>query len=189
MTAKTFKFLLIILPAILLVSCVAPEAQAPGGGQGDLLNPGDKIGEMEITTAEAWDWDNNLYSLCIEGNAENEALHDDETVNYPEYPCDLDAGTGLLFSCMGVYIGSGESMDDLDEKFAKFEREMLFDGRPLNLPAFGSLNFSNGVATFRIGNVFLKNMTPGEHTLICRGDFEGTKEGNTYHFTVSEPLK
>jgi hypothetical protein len=187
MFTKAFSPFLFILLILLLASCAPSEAQAPAPGQGEMINPGDRIGEIEITTAEAWDWDMNLYSLCIEGNAENEALHDDETVNYPEYPCDLDAGTGLLFSCMAVYIGSGESLDDLDEKFAKFEREMLFDGRLLNLPAFGSLDFSNGVATFRIGNVFLKNMTPGGHTLICRGDFEGTKEGNTYHFTVSEP--
>src|SRR5210317_1361664 len=101
MFKKAFIPFLYVLLILLPVSCAAPDAQAPATEQEGMLNPGDKIGEMEITTAEEWDWDNNLFSLCIEGNAENEALHDDETVQYPEYLCDLDAGTQLLLSCMG----------------------------------------------------------------------------------------
>lgn len=185
MFKRAFMPLLYFLLMMLPVSCATPDAQVTATEQKGMLNPGDKIGEMEITTTEEWDWDNNLFSLCIEGIAENEALHDDETVLYPEYSCDLDAGTQLLLSCMAVYIEPGDS-ESLDEKFAKFEREMVLDGRPLELSAFGSLDFSDGVKTFRIGNVFLKNVTPGKHTLICRGDYEGTKEGNTYHFIVRD---
>ena len=85
------SILFMIVFVLLFVSCATPEAQAPAAepppldkepakappdealsdsaepDQDDMLNPGDMIGEMEITMAEAWDWENNLFSLCVEG--------------------------------------------------------------------------------------------------------------------------
>ena len=81
---------------------------------------------MEITAAAEWDWDNNLYSLCIEGNVENEALLGDETVKKREYPCNLYAGAALIFNCAGV---DEQPNDSLDERWARLVTEMVFDGR------------------------------------------------------------
>lgn len=194
MSAKTSGLFLILLLLLLPLSCTAPDDQEPAGApvddappeQAEMLNPGDKIGEMEITTAEAWDWDNNLYSLCIEGNAANEALDADESVKNREYPCDLYAGAELIFTCAGV---DAQPDDSLDERWARLETEMVFDGRAINLPAFGSLENTYGGQTIRLWNVLLRNITPGEHTLWCRSTFDGETGEGTFKFFVSEPPK
>lgn len=140
---------------------------------------------MEITTAAAWNWDNNLYSLCIEGDEANMALHRAET-NPVVYECDLSAGAQLLFSCAGVFDESPEYT--LDDKWAKFSTEMVFDEHPLNLTAFGPLEFTGvtGRDKYRIWNVLLKNLASGEHVLYCRSELDDEVMEGTYHFTVSE---
>ena len=186
MSTKTFNLILLGLLVLLLVSCASPAGQVQMSDQEDMLNPGDRIGEMEITTAEAWDWDNNLYSLCIEGDAENEALLEDETIKFHEYPCELYAGATLIINCAGV---DEQPDDSLDERWARLETEMVFDGRPINLPAFGSLENTYGGQTIRLWNVLLKNITPGEHSLRCYSEFDGEVYDGAYKFVVSEPPK
>ncbi len=189
---------------LLFVSCAVPEAPTPPLGQEPtetppdeapsaeavpnqegMLNPGDMIGEMEITTAEEWDWDNNLFSLCIEGDARNETLYGDETVHFAEYPCDLYSGTHLILNC----IGADDQVDDsLDDRWARLTGEMILDNRPINLPAFGPLEFFGG-REIRIWNVHLKNVTPGVHTLACHAELDSKAETEIYNFAVSEPPK
>lgn len=184
MSIRPCKPLLCVLLLVALVSCTVPESEtlseALPPAAAEVLNPGDMIGAMEITTAEFWDTDKDLYSLCIEGNAENEALYADDTVNTAELACELPAGSQLIVNCAGV---AGEPEDDLDELWPRLETEMVLDGRPINLPAFGSLDFPDGRA-IRIWNVSLRNLTTGEHTLACHWKMDGDEGGSTWHLMV-----
>ena len=134
MSVNRVKPHLFVFLALLFASCSAPAAeelaQVPlevsAPRQEQMLNPGDRIGEMEITTADMWDTDIDIFSLCIEGNAENEALREEDRDVY-EYSCDLDTGAQLIFSCIGVVA---EADENLDELWSRLESEMILDGRP-----------------------------------------------------------
>ena len=71
-----------------------------------MLVPGDKIGEMVITEAEAWDWSTNLYSRCEGPGDRTEETLEDGTVVI-EVTCQLAPGLDILFSC-GASAGSAQ---------------------------------------------------------------------------------
>ena len=104
-------WLWIVFTAVLLVSCGAAEVgeqtveQSPAGSD-DMLVPGDKIGEMVITEAEAWDWSTNLYSRCEGPGDRTEETLEDGTVVI-EVTCQLAPGLDIVLSC-GASAGSAQ---------------------------------------------------------------------------------
>jgi hypothetical protein len=160
---------------------VAEESTEVPASEESMINPGDMSGEMEITTAEEWDWDNNLSSLCVIGKYSDEEFQAAE-----EIECKVLAGAQIIFNCAGA---CADSLDDVEAAWPEQRIDLAFDGQAINLPPFGVLEWQYG-DNCRIWNVMVKNMTPGEHTLHCAHQNEDNQFFDiTYRFITSEPSK
>jgi len=149
----------LVLMAGLLASCVFP---------GSTLKPGDRIGEMRLTT----EYDMNINYLC----------------GFDE----LDAGTCQIpaaVSILGVSTGwSEDTAEELDAAFKDSVWTMTVDGRKIDLPSFGTFDLDWGEQKARVWDVGLSNLTLGEHTVRYEFYLENAVErGNhtvVYQFTV-----
>ena len=146
--------------SLVLGGCVFP---------GSKLGPGDKVGDMELTT----EFDINIHDLC----------------SFDE----LGAGTCVIpvsVQVLGVSVGwSEDTQEALDAAWASSKWELAIDGRPIDLDAFGTFDLDWGEKRARVWDVGLIGITPGEH--LARYEFfvdESFERGNheqIYQFTVA----
>lgn len=177
MSGKPTILIVLLIAAVLLGSCAAPEAEKQ-----EMLVPGDRIGEMVITEAEAWDWSTNLYSRCEGPGDRSEERAEDGTVII-EVTCQLEPETEILLSCGGA-MADPELGEDLDTEWSELQTEMMIDGREIDMSSFGWVEYEYK-GPIRTWNVQLENLTPGMHTFYCRNEIaDGDVYENSFHFDV-----
>jgi hypothetical protein len=119
------------------------------------IKPGDKIGDFLITTGDEADAANS-HDLNCSQQGEGET-----------YLCDSIVGTNLNVS-NGIY--DDQYSGKLDELWSNHTYAMTIDGRPVNLQAFGSLDYKHPtVGMMRFWNVVIVAEKPGEITVHSTG--------------------
>jgi hypothetical protein len=161
MTMKILVYLtLTVLLAMILCGC----AKATPKGSEGMINPGDNIGNFLITTGDK------------EGVTYTSLIHCPESGD--KQTCELTVGTKVNVS-WGIY-GDTNSGKDLDTVWSEHTYEMVIEGRPVNLQAFGSIDITHPViGKMRNWNVVIVTDKPGEITIqdsgVAGGDaFSGT---------------
>jgi hypothetical protein len=161
---------LIVMFAITLGACASATSQPDDG----IINPGDKIGNFLITTGSGEDIIFVTKLHCpFDSSAETES-------------CEQPVGTKVNVS-QGIFAdpSSGKTLDEL---WSEQSHEMVIEGRPVNLPAFGSVDFSNPmVGTVRVWNVVIVTDKPGKITARSTGVVGGDPFDYTAVLTFSAP--
>jgi hypothetical protein len=155
---KMVNFPLLVLCLIILVGC----AQAGSQSAEKMINPGDKIGNFLITTGEKEGVTYMTFVHCpLTGQTETCEFPVGTRVNVSDSIYDPDTGNGMT----------------LDEIWSGQTYEMLIEGRPVSLPAFGSIDVIHPVVgKMRNWNVVVVSDKPGRVTI----DFTSKVGGDAY---------
>ena len=144
---------LFVLFVFILGACATATPQS----KDEMINPGDKIGDFLITS----------------GNSE-------DIIYVSKLHCPYDSSTGTE-SCeqpVGTKVNVGEGIFDdnpssgktLDEYWSEQTHEIFIEGRPVNLQAFGWVEFNKPmVGTVRVWNVVIVTDKPGRITVHSTG--------------------
>jgi hypothetical protein len=167
---KILQLSLIVLSVIILGACAKPVAPS----NQDSLNPGDRIGSFLITKGTGEDV---IFVTKIH------CPFDDSTQTES---CEQPVGAQVNVS-QGIFADpiTGKT---LDETWSGQTYEMTIEGRPVNLQAFGSVDFSNSmVGTVRVWNVVVSSEKPGTITASSKGVVGGDAWIYTAIITFTAP--
>lgn len=172
MTLKKLIYLMLIALIFVIVCACALTTPRPANG---MINPGDRIGDFLITTGGG------------------------ETVIFvTKLHCPYDSRSRTV-SCeqpAGTRVNAGSGINDnypfkgmtLDEYWSGQICEMFIEGRPVNLQAFGSIDFSRpAIGTERVWNVVIVSDNPGSITIRSKGMVDGYPFDNTAILTFTAP--
>jgi hypothetical protein len=139
--------LVVVLFAAIASGCAAA-TQVPAG---EVINPGDKIGDFLIKTGDEADLANSFDQKCNKPGDEG------------KYLCEMMVGKNLNVS-LGIY--DDHYSGKLEEIWAKHTYEMTINDHPVNLIAFGSIDRQHPTAgLMRHWNVVIVTDKPGEITV------------------------
>jgi hypothetical protein len=150
---KLICLIFIALFAGTLSACVKATSQLVD----EMINPGDKIGDFLITTGDSEDVIFVTKLHC--------PFDDSTSTESCEQPVGTKVNVGL-----GVYDDNLFSGVNLDELWSEQAHEMFIEGRPVNLQAFGIIDFNHPiVGTVRVWNVVIITDKPGKITARSTG--------------------
>jgi hypothetical protein len=140
-----------------------------------MINPGDKIGDFLITTGKGEDVVFVTKIHCpYDSSTSTESC---------EQPVDTKVNVGL-----GIYGDNTSNGKTVDDYWSEQTHEMFIEGRPVNLQAFGSLDFTNAtVGTVRVWNVVIITDKPGKITAHSTGVVGGDPFDYTAIITFTAP--
>jgi len=166
---KRFIFLaLIMMSSVILTSC-ANETPQPAN---KLINPGDRIGDFLITTGNSEDV---VYVTKL--HCPYDTSTSTETC---EQPINTKVNVGI-----GIYGDKGKSVDEV---WSEQIHEMTIEGHPVNLQAFGTVDFEHSmVGIVRVWNVVVVTDKPGTITAHSTGTVSGEPLDYTAIITFSKP--
>jgi hypothetical protein len=172
MTMKKPVYLLLVMLFVLILGACA--SAAPQAGEG-MINPGDRIGDFLITTGAGEDI---IYAA---------KLHCPFDSSTGTESCEQPAGTKVNVG-EGVFDDNPSSGKTLDEYWSGQTHEMFIEGRPVNLQAFGTVDFNNPmVGTVRVWNVVIVTGKPGRITAHSTGVVGGDPFDYTAIITFTAP--
>jgi hypothetical protein len=165
---KTFQHLTLIVILGVILSACASSAPKPSD---EMINPGDKIGDFLITTRE-----------------------DDDVVYITNLHCPIDGTTETCERPVGIKINVSQGFQPASGK-TSFEQawseqtcEMVIEGRPVNLQAFGYDEWKHPIAgTIRVWNVAIVADKPGTISAESNGVFDGELWNYTAKINFTEP--
>ena len=165
---KLARPLLVVLFGLVLGACGKSTPQSA-----EMINPGDKIGDFLITTGgqegvrPVWDLG------CDESEGKGS--------------CTVPAGTKVNGS-WGFYADPSKG-EDLETQWAGHTYEMVIDGRPVNLKAFGYVDFDHPYRDkIRAWDVVITSDKPGEIEIKGTGaPAGGTTESDTTVLIFTAP--
>jgi hypothetical protein len=142
------------------VHCVICEIESTAGpdnnatntsttpGAEALINPGDKIGSMTVTTGQG---SADIFSFCDP---------------LAEPGVEIRECTVPLVPSLGIGWGNlADSADQQESEWQAQTQELILDGYPVNLPAFGTVDSNIPQGHLRTWNIMIEGLTSGEHTL------------------------
>ena len=137
------------------------------------LKPGDKIGEMELTTS----FEKNIHELC-------------DFTELSIGTCEIPSQE----SALGVSTGWAEdTLEALDLVWSGSSWEVTIDDHQVDLPSFGTFDLDVEGQKARVWDIGVLNPEPGKHTIQYDFHFEnGERVGNhtqLYIFTVVPPTQ
>jgi enterochelin esterase-like enzyme len=139
-----------------------------------MLNPGDSLGSMRLVASQG-EYSTEIWSFCDPYITET---------GISSRECSLP-------SVESIFIGYGSlagSTEELDAAWPSATWELYLDGLPVNLPAFGTFDQSQDVATIlRSWDVLLENPLPGVHTLRYLSAEGDAIYDTTWTITVVSP--
>jgi len=167
---KPVNLTLIVLFVFILGACTTATPQSSD----EMINPGDKIGDFLITT----------------GNGEDvifvTKLHCPFDNSTQTESCEQPIGTKVNVS-QGIFADPSIGKT-LDELWSEQTHEMFIEGRPVNLQAFGSVDFNNPmVGTVRVWNVVIVTDKPSKITARSTGVVGGDPWNYTAIITFTAP--
>jgi len=169
---KKIVYLPLFILFVFFLGACAKATPQPNAG---MINPGDKIGDFLITSGDS-----------------------EDIIFVSKLHCPYDSKTGIE-SCeqpVGTKLNVGEGIFDdnpsngktLDEYWSEQTHEMLIEGRPVNLQAFGWVDFNNPmVGTVRVWNVVIVTDKPGKISAHSTGVVGGDPFDYTAVITFTEP--
>ena len=168
---------LIALLSIIIGGC-GKASQQPGEATPNLsdlkINPGDKIGDFLITTGEGED----IFFM-----SKIHCPYDSSTgIESCEQPVGTKVNVGIA-----VYDDDPSSGKTLDEYWSEQTHEMFIEGRPVDLQAFGIVDFSSIIGTVRVWNVVVTTDKPGKVTAHSTGVVGGDPFDYTAIVTFTSP--
>ena len=168
---KLVCLIFLVLLACMLAACTKLNLK---GSSGEMINPGDKVGDFMITTGEPGDvtffWE----------------LDDKQGKEANTYFTEVAWGTKLIVSA-GIYDDTFSGK--LDENWSNFALEMYIEDRPVNLAAFGTIESHHPmVGTMRHYNVLILADKPGKITIHQKTEYQGETDEwySTYTFLPPE---
>jgi len=157
----------LVVFALMLAACGAaagPKATGP-------INPGDKIGDLLVTTGDTESVKSNWELSCPDEGSE-------------PYSCTAKVGTKVNIS-WGTYASPTE---DLETTWSEHTHEIFVNDRPVNLQAFGSVDVVHPhVGEMRYWNVVILARAPGEVAVRNRGVAGGDPFDSTMTLTFEGP--
>lgn len=163
---KIYAFILLL--AIFLTACT-------GSTRDDrqLIKPGDKLGNFLITTGVPGKFTYGFEVECSEPGEKN------------TYSCKAAVGEAVNVST-GLNDDTGKG--DLDEIWIHSNYQMFIDDRPVDLEAFGTIEYTHPVVgVIRFANVVIMTDKPGEITVRDSGIFDnGDAFESTSTYTFSK---
>jgi len=167
---KIASLTLVTLFVIILGACAKTAPEISEG----MINPGDKIGDFLITTGDGEDVIFVTKLHCpFDSSTETES-------------CEQPVGTKVNVS-QGIFADPSIGKT-LDELWSEQTHEMIIDGRPVNLQAFGSVDFYNPmIGTVRVWNVVIVTDKPGKITAHSKGVVGGDPWNYTAIITFTAP--
>ena len=148
---------LIALSALVLSAC----AKATPQPSNEVIKPGDRLGDFLITTGDGEDVIYVTKLHCPFDSSSNTES------------CEQPVGTKVDVG-VGVYDDHPSSGKTLDELWLEQTHEMTIEGRPVDLQAFGSIDFSHpAVGTVRVWNVVIVSDKPGRIAAHSSGVWAG----------------
>lgn len=170
---EAYLLIFIVLFASLLASC-ASSSSAPTTAI-EMIEPGDRVGDFLITTGELGDVTFHWELDSTKGEEANTAF------------VDVTWGTKLI-PTVGIYDDTFGGK--LDENWANFTEELYIESRPVNLPAFGTIDVKHPmVGTMRHYNLVIVANQPGKITLNEKTELQGEigEWTTTYTFLPPDP--
>ncbi len=113
-----------------------------------LINPGDKVGSMTVTTGQG---NADIFSFCD-----------------PMPGADVKVSECAVPPVPNLGIGWGNLADSADQQESEWQAqtwELILDGYSVNLPAFGTVDSNIPQGHLRLWNIMIEGLTSGEHTL------------------------
>jgi len=165
---KLMYLTFIVLWLSMLASC-APSNSTPTRG---IINPGDKVGDLLINTGDNEGVTNMWNMDCVDESAEKET-------------CKSTVGTKANVS-FGVYDKTGSGK--LDTIWSEHTSEIVIEGRPVNLKAFGSIDVTHPwMGKMRYWNLVIIATKSGEIIVSSKGVVGGDPFEYTTTYTFSAP--
>ena len=159
-----------VMLAVILNAC----ASASSKPSDEMINPGDKIGDFLITTR---DGDDVIYITNL--HCPFDATTETET-------CDRPAGMKINVS--QGFLPEQPGKTPFEESWSKQTCEMVIEGRPVNLEAFGYDEWKHPIAgTVRVWNVVIVTDRPGTISAESSGIFDGESWNYTAKINFTEP--
>ena len=151
------RIMLIGLATGVLASCSSLAAK---------LQPGDKIGEMQVV------------DFC-DGQVLYEVCNSDQ----------FDTGTCVIpASVKNLWISPGWAEDTqelIEAAWKDSQWEVSLDGHQIDLPAFGTFDFDKEDKKARTWNVCLSNLSPGKHDMKVHFYLENSIERGNHDYTLT----
>jgi hypothetical protein len=166
---------LAVLFLLLIFVGLATACALIGGTSADKkIEPGDKIGDFLITTGVQGNFTYGFDIQCSEPGENN------------TYSCNATVGEAINVST-GLYDDTGKG--NLDEVWAHSNYQMFINDRPVDLPAFGTIDYTHPtMGLIRFGNVVIIASKPVEITVGDSGVFDnGDPFSSTSTYTFSAP--
>ncbi len=172
MKHRTISLGCLILMALLLVGCARSVALDSNEG----IKPRTTLGEMTMRKAPNQDeMALTMWDYCDPLAGETEPGPFALECSTPQLP--------QLFIGNGIFAGSTE---ELDLYWPTMTWELEFDGHPVDLPAFGTIDVTWQEGPFRFWNVVVEAPTAGKHTVryVIR-DVENTEVLREVTYTIT----
>src|SRR4030042_3497476 len=178
MTMKRIVYITLIALLSIIIGGCGKASQLPGEATPNLsdrkIKPGDKLDDFLITTGEGED----VFFMS--------KVH-----------CPYDSSTGIE-SCaqpvgtkvnvgIAVYDDDPSSGKTLDEYWSEQTHEMFIEGRPVDLQAFGTVDFSSIIGTVRVWDVVVTTAKPGKISAHSTGVVGGDPFDYTAIVTFTSP--
>ncbi len=142
----------------------------------DMIEPGERIGDMVLTTAQdEGGAEPQLFDFCDPYITESDPAVITRECEVPVMP--------YYFIGYGIFA---DTTSELDTLWSTIAWELIVDGHPVDLAAFGTIDLDWG-KQYRVLNVVLANPTPGEHTIRYIYNEFAEPTDATWTFTVASP--
>jgi hypothetical protein len=151
---KKFAHLTFLILLVIVMGACTKATPEPAE---EMINPGDRIGEFLITTGDSEDIIYVTKLHCPFDNSTNTES------------CEQPVGTKVNVG-LGIYSDNASGGKTLDELWSEQTHEMTIEAQPVNLQAFGSIDFYHSVVgTVRVWNVVIVTDKPGKITAHSTG--------------------
>lgn len=154
----------------LLVGCSQPKPT----DSTELIRPGDMVGDFLVTTGEE-----GKFIYGFEGDCSKQASEQNEN-----YSCKLTVGE-IINVTTGIYDDTNSGK--LDEYWSNSNYQLFIEGRPVDLQAFGTVEYTHPVVgVIRFWNVVASTSKPGEINTTDSGVAGGDafESNTTYVFSA-----
>ncbi len=167
---KHFSHVLLFLFVLGLTSACAGIANRSSS----MIEPGDKIGDILVDKGVDGQFTYGFEVACSQ-------MQDQSS-----YSCNLDLGEAVNVST-GIVDSTGSG--NLDQVWAKSGYQVLIDDRPVDLQAFGTIDYSHPqVGVIRFANVVISSEQPAQVTVRDSGVYDnGDPFSSTSTYIIGNP--
>jgi hypothetical protein len=164
-------FVFILWMAGLSVACARPKPTESS----DLIRPGDVVGDFQVIQGEEGNFKYGFQLDCSE----------EQSGQKTNLSCKPTVGNVVNITT-GIYDDTNSGK--LDEDWSNFNYQLFIEGRPVDLQAFGTVEYTHPiVGVIRFWNVALSTNTPGVIKVNDSGVTGDSAFENNSTYTFTSP--